>query len=597
MILFKNANDDNTPTSFNHDSKLVAAGYATTPGMSVSNETWHDHATTVEVTVTDDNESSFDGKTYGVITVTNLGAETLKNLVGGESMDTGAELANYLQATAWTESSGNYSNFIMSTHNDQYGSANKIFDQVTLKANATSENAPETTVHVERLAAKIRLAATDETGVSDFIYPITEGQSTIAKVRLEQVKIVNRLNSGSYLLKRVSENVTDGSSTIPEKQTNGDNYLGNEVWQDNGSSSFNYVIDPWTRNKTQDNLSNISSITSADLSTATNLLYLQPFSGDTYNAMWGEAEGTDLSGNIAFANSAKVRLAYTMENTTSATMSKNGYSTGAVFKATYFPKEWAATTTEDSKQVVKAVEVDYDGGNNETNGFDGISSSTTVPTGFVFYEYNGNIYKDHEAIFNEYAWAQQQGGPEAADANSTEPSASKIYSYSDFTAANIANISKADFQASVLANYPNDPFGYIQHLLDLCKPTEGSGEEELVSTLATGDNFTTADAIETFISNNAETINATINKFENGVCYYTYWIRHAGKQDTEMQPMEFAIVRNNIYDLSVDGITGLGTSGITKPDPGKDNESTLMLFRVRILVKNWVVRSNSGIML
>lgn len=42
-------------------------------------------------------------------------------------------------------------------------------------------------------------------------------------------------------------------------------------------------------------------------------------------------------------------------------------------------------------------------------------------------------------------------------------------------------------------------------------------------------------------------------------CYYTYWIRHAADDNNEkISPMEYAIVRNNIYQLNVQSISGRG---------------------------------------
>ena len=64
-----------------------------------------------------------------------------------------------------------------------------------------------------------------------------------------------------------------------------------------------------------------------------------------------------------------------------------------------------------------------------------------------------------------------------------------------------------------------------------------------------------------------------------------------------MGVMEFGIVRNNIYDLSVAQITKLGLSGAEKPDPEKPDESNELRFIVNINVKNWIVRSNGGIIL
>ena len=89
-----------------------------------------------------------------------------------------------------------------------------------------------------------------------------------------------------------------------------------------------------------------------------------------------------------------------------------------------------------------------------------------------------------------------------------------------------------------------------------------------------------------------------INYYADFVCYYPYWIRHANNEKTpNMGIMEFGIVRNNIYDMSVSAINTLGLSGIDKPEPDKDDENEEYYFNVRILVKNWVVRSNTGIVL
>ena len=52
--------------------------------------------------------------------------------------------------------------------------------------------------------------------------------------------------------------------------------------------------------------------------------------------------------------------------------------------------------------------------------------------------------------------------------------------------------------------------------------------------------------------------------------YYTYWIHHRGNTSDAMGPMEYGIVRNNFYRLTVTGVSGLGNSVIT-PDIMRDN--------------------------
>ena len=51
-----------------------------------------------------------------------------------------------------------------------------------------------------------------------------------------------------------------------------------------------------------------------------------------------------------------------------------------------------------------------------------------------------------------------------------------------------------------------------------------------------------------------------IIKYTGGICYYTYWIRHADDGNPNViSPMEYAIVRNNIYQLDVKSISGIGS--------------------------------------
>lgn len=60
-------------------------------------------------------------------------------------------------------------------------------------------------------------------------------------------------------------------------------------------------------------------------------------------------------------------------------------------------------------------------------------------------------------------------------------------------------------------------------------------------------------------------------KTENYSCYYNYWIKHLDNSSPEMGVMEFGIVRNNIYRLSVNKVAGLG-SGEPHIDPDQPDE-------------------------
>lgn len=588
VILFTDK-DGNTPTTFSADCNLVGAGYKDNLQMSVSDTEHHNRQATVTVSIKDGN---FDEKTYGVITVTNWGSDALKKRITNE-VTNGAQLANLLVTNVHGE---NNAKFIMSTHNDQYGNNTKIFDKVTLKANATPENAPQATVHVERLAAKVRVKAyqgDDDAANTQFIYTLNSGNNNEAKVRLNQVAIVNQLTSGTYLLKRVA-NAADNSKEIAAlTEGNHDIYLGNETADDNGAGT-NYVINPWTRaidaltigeNFDWSNLAVTSAAhtpNTGSTTTTTVLSYTNGVAGKaSFSELWDEVKSH--AGPLGEATEFTPYVVYTQENTTSAKMSKNGFSTGALFQATYLPKKWMAVTEEqgqETKQVVKAVEIDYNG---DTEGYGYENAFDNIPDDFVFYVYRGNIYKDYEAIFNAYVWLQQKDLNGQKDAT--------IYSYSSFSSQNITNIKKSDFMSSTLYQFADaEPLGYLAYLKKLCSDTEG---EQDVS-------FTAENAIETYIQSEAgkKAIAENVNTYEEGTCYYPYWIRHANNnKPNEMGIMEFGIVRNNIYELAVKSIGSLGLSGVDKPEPDKDDETNEVFFSVEIKVKDWVVRKNNDIIL
>ena len=69
-----------------------------------------------------------------------------------------------------------------------------------------------------------------------------------------------------------------------------------------------------------------------------------------------------------------------------------------------------------------------------------------------------------------------------------------------------------------------------------------------------------------------------IVKYPQGLCYYTWWIKHSNDEDNEPGVMEYAIVRNNIYQLKVTSIAGLGDNV-----PGDES------LKIIVAVKKWTM--------
>lgn len=84
---------------------------------------------------------------------------------------------------------------------------------------------------------------------------------------------------------------------------------------------------------------------------------------------------------------------------------------------------------------------------------------------------------------------------------------------------------------------------------------------------------------------------AEIVEYQNGVCYYNTWLRHANtNSDPHMTfPMEYGIVRNNIYRVGVEKFTGPGS-----PTPKYDGPEHVHL---RIFVRPWNKRVHPEILL
>lgn len=82
---------------------------------------------------------------------------------------------------------------------------------------------------------------------------------------------------------------------------------------------------------------------------------------------------------------------------------------------------------------------------------------------------------------------------------------------------------------------------------------------------------------------------------EGATCYYKYWIRHMNNSNNEdMGIMEFAIVRNNVYKLSVSKVNDLGDPDDII-DPENPDETSKFYLEVKVSILPWVVRNNEGI--
>lgn len=438
--------------------------------------------------------------TYNVIVVANPGADwwTGKSL----TLD---DVRNHIQTAAWTASESGYSNFVMTSAAD-----------ATLTLNSNPKSNPATAeVDVERMAARLDYKTTGTYTCDD---PAYESNNQKATVEITGAALVNNLTAGSYLLKRVADDV-DGVPT----------YLGNET-PDAGVQT-NYVLDPWTAGKTSAN----NSFTIGGETKTAEDLYGEWFGNISQDPNYWAAY-VQLGTEVTVGTEKWQRIGYTLENTTAAEEAGSDYSTGVVFKAKFHPV--------------------------------GVANYTD---GETFFAYGTKIYASMEDMMAGFY------GSKFADLD------------------NITNCTTwgevKQFITSTLLN--NDPSGYNKYLEGLA---EGKNDAETVSDASslTWSNYMKNECgyskdenRKVVLDQNYKVTRIALKPYgtrtyEDATCYYTWWVRHSNDNNDDAKGiMEYAIVRNNIYKLTVNSVYSLG---------GEVPEDESLI--VDVYVNDWLLLDN-----
>lgn len=437
-----------------------------------------------------------DNGTYHLLLVANPGTDWWS----GKSLTLG-DVRDHIQQQAWQQAAdGGYSDFVMTSAAD-----------ATVTLNFNPENDPaKATVDVERMAARLDYQASGS-------YTCQDPQYSGATVEITGAALVNNLTAGSYLTKRVA---TDVNGT-------GLSYLGDET-PDAGVQT-NYVLDPWTAQKTATN----DNFTIGDATAQpASALY-----GVWFDGSWADpnewASYVKTGTSVSDGSENWQRIGYTLENTTAAAEAGSRYSTGVVFKAQFHPQ--------------------------------GVPNYTD---GATFFSYGGNLYASMEDMMQHF-----YGSVFTND-------------FSKVTSCTTWGEVK-DFIASTLLT--NDPSGYNTWL---SKQAEGKADADAVTdapSLAWDQYMLTEcgyskDADGVKLDQNGKITRTAlrptgVHTYEDATCYYTWWVRHSndGLDDTN-GVMEYAIVRNNIYKLKVNSIYSLGG------DIPTDEDNNLV---IEVYVKDW----------
>lgn len=439
-----------------------------------------------------------DDGTYNVLVVANPGADWWT----GQSL-TLADVRNHIQTTAWTASGSDYSDFVMTSAAD-----------ATLTLNSNPESDPaKATVNVERMAARLDYKATGTYKCDD---PAYSG----ATVEITGAALVNNLTAGSYMLKRVADDV------------NGTNlsYLGDET-PDAGVQT-NYVLDPWTAGKTS---ANNSFTIGGEANKTAKDLYGEWFGNISQDPNhW--AAYVQLGTEVTVGTETWQRIGYTLENTTAAEEAGKRYSTGVVFKAKFHPQ--------------------------------GVANYTD---GETFFAYGTKIYASMEDMMAGFY-------------------GSKFDDLDNITSCATWGDVKQFITSTLLTN---DPSGYNKYLEGLAEGKDDSETVANASSLTWGNymlnecGYSKDENGKVILDQNDKVTRIALQPYgtrtyEDATCYYTWWVRHSNdNDDTKKGIMEYAIVRNNIYKLTVNSVYSLG---------GEVPEEESLI--VDVYVNDWLLLDN-----
>lgn len=349
-------------------------------------------------------------------------------------------------------------------------------------------------------------------------YPCTDPAYPNATVEITGAALVNNLTAGSYMLKRVASTV-DGVPT----------YLGNET-PDAGVQT-NYVLDPWTAVKTS---ANNSFTIGGEVKTAEDL-YGEWFGNLSQDPnYWADY----VQPGIEVSDGAETwqRIGYTLENTTAAEEAGKRYSTGVVFKAKFHPQ--------------------------------GVANYTD---GETFFAYGTKIYASMEDMMAGFY-------------------GSKFDDLDNITSCATWGDVKQFITSTLLTN---DPSGYNKYLEGLAEGKDDSETVANASSLTWGNymlnecGYSKDENGKVVLDQNGKVTRIALQPYgtrtyEDATCYYTWWVRHSNdNDDTKKGIMEYAIVRNNIYKLTVNSVYSLG---------GEVPEEESLI--VDVYVNDWLLLDN-----
>lgn len=538
---------------------------------------------------------------------------------------------NQTEGAIWSSTNGG--NFLMSNSQiavreipqqmsawDNYTSEEKCFSLSeingvagaigTIDNSASNATAPRGPVKVERAAARFDFRDGSPANTEPNTYPVvylqnadgSQGEKLI-DIRLNKMALVN-MGKKFYYLKRVS---TSGLNNGWNAQGGSDGWElcgAEKPWytlQNDGSLDRNrpgnYVVDFFAQEKIAGISSNFSTylnypffdndgtLNNGNVNTADQRWYVSEISDVLAN---GEADNWENNGN---KGTYKV-WRYLTENTMpSIDTEVNGTSTGVVFKGKMIADETQLTdlskleegtaeykNAEYRNNLIKAI-------NNQDVS---LGDSYRAP---ILYSYAGSLYCTWQNVYDaavnaSFSYTVGPDGKIIPDWNRTNSLYKAVFGTGLSGYKLLDKDGKVIYSDGSDADLDKTSANYCWQMWNQAQKPDNGDILANFKKAVTGAGFTIYQRSQD-------------NREGWGYyCYYYYWNRHNdnGKNGI-MGPMEFGVVRNNVYKLAVTHIARLGHPRISQndpdsPDPGTPDESSNIYITVDAEVVPWTVRVN-----
>ena len=222
-----------------------------------------------------------------------------------ESFTTLGALRDAMPDATWAVGDDGAERFVMTNENDQYYGSGI----------GTEENPIRMHVTIERMAARIDYnpegAQLTDGGQLYYDIKASDNATTLAKLYIDKMAIVNACQKPSFYIKRVADNIY-GTNLV---------YLGDETPTPRGIAT-NVVIDPYSTQKTAANTTNTTLLTT---------LYGDTRIGNVEQLL----QNTPAPALTSVSQS--VILGYVDENTYAPEMAHSSYTTGVAFQCRFEP--------------------------------------------------------------------------------------------------------------------------------------------------------------------------------------------------------------------------------------------------------------------